>query len=128
MFKFDSVMTNQRDIRQGVSAKNKPRKNHEQSTGVHSSPSAASRSPIPTHNSSRKGSIEVTGVTGIQTGVSKRRTECTAGGFLCALYVTEDCRINVTAEHEGTGEDALFCTLCNSEVFVLYFPQGINSK
>ncbi|XP_074373589.1 putative protein S-acyltransferase 19 [Apium graveolens] len=116
MFKFDSVMTNQRDIRQGVSAKNMLRKNHEQSTGVHSLSSEASRSPIPTHESSRKGSIEVTGITDIQTEVLKRRTECTAGGILCALYVYEDCRINVTAEHEGTGEDALFCTLCNSEV------------
>lgn len=118
-------MTNQRDIRQGVSAKNIPRKNHEQSTGVHSPPSAASRTPIPTHNSSRKGSIELTGVTGIQTEILKRRTECNAGGILCALYVHEDCRINVRTEHEGTGEDALFCTLCNSEVFNLYFPQGI---
>ncbi|KAK1404797.1 S-acyltransferase [Heracleum sosnowskyi] len=116
MFKFDSVMTNQSDIRQGVLAKNRPRKNHEQSTGVHSPPSAASRSPLSTLNSSRRGSIEVTGVTGIQTEVSKRKTECTAGGILCSLYVYEDCRINVTAEHEGRGEDALFCTLCNSEV------------
>lgn len=78
MFKFDSVMTNQRDIRKGVPAKNMPRRNSDQTTEVNSSPSAASKSPIPTHNSSRKGSIEVTGVTGFQTGVSKRKTECTS--------------------------------------------------
>uniref|UniRef100_A0A162ADN0 S-acyltransferase n=1 Tax=Daucus carota subsp. sativus TaxID=79200 RepID=A0A162ADN0_DAUCS len=105
MFRFDSVMTNQ--------AKNMPRQNHEKSTAVHSSLSRASRSPIPTHNSLRKGSIEVNEY---QMEASKKKTECTAGGILCALYVHEDCRINVTAEYEGTREDALFCTLCDSEV------------
>lgn len=108
-------------LRQGVPAKNMPRKNSDQTTGVNSSPSAASKSPIPTHNSSRKGSIEVTGVIGFQTGVSKRKTECTTGGILCALYVNEHCRINVTVEHEGTGEDALFCTLCNSKYITVYY-------
>uniref|UniRef100_J3MV78 S-acyltransferase n=1 Tax=Oryza brachyantha TaxID=4533 RepID=J3MV78_ORYBR len=38
------------------------------------------------------------------------------GGFICALFVEEDCRKLVDSEHQGDAEDALFCTLCNAEV------------
>ncbi|KAF0898379.1 hypothetical protein E2562_007222 [Oryza meyeriana var. granulata] len=38
------------------------------------------------------------------------------GGFICALFVEEDCRKFVDSEHQVDGEDALFCTLCNAEV------------
>ncbi|CBI34107.3 unnamed protein product, partial [Vitis vinifera] len=42
---------------------------------------------------------------------------CNFGGIFCALFVHKDCRKQEgTAEQQGAGEDALFCTLCNAEV------------
>ncbi|KAM7256094.1 hypothetical protein ACFE04_011835 [Oxalis oulophora] len=37
------------------------------------------------------------------------------GGFLCIMCVHQDCR-KEPLEQQGTAEEALYCTLCNSEV------------
>lgn len=128
MFKFDPEIINRRDRKHGLPAKDLPRKYDELSTGAHSSPSSASINSIPAPNFSRKGSIGGSGRTGSQAEISNRKTSCSAGGIFCALFVYEDCRKeDGTAEQEGAGEDALFCTLCNSEVF-LYFHKGSRGK
>lgn len=117
MFKFDPETINRHDRKHGLPAKDLPRKYDELSTGAHSSPSSASINSIPAPNSSRKGSIGGSGRTGSRVEISNRKTSCSAGGIFCALFVYEDCRKeDGTAEQEGAGEDALFCTLCNSEV------------
>lgn len=40
------------------------------------------------------------------------------GGFFCCCFVREDCRKDedLLQQQEQSGEDALFCTLCNAEV------------
>ncbi|KAF1897034.1 hypothetical protein Lal_00034736 [Lupinus albus] len=39
------------------------------------------------------------------------------GGIFCILFTHKDCRRQeVMADDQGSGEDALFCTLCNSKV------------
>lgn len=40
------------------------------------------------------------------------------GGFFCCCFVREDCRKDEDGlqQQEQSGEDALFCTLCNAEV------------
>ncbi|VAI74867.1 unnamed protein product [Triticum turgidum subsp. durum] len=45
-----------------------------------------------------------------------RRSGCYFGGFICALFVKEDCRKSDDSENQVDAEDALFCTLCNAEV------------
>lgn len=38
--------------------------------------------------------------------------------FCCTIFTTGDCRKEDEANHqEDYGEEALFCTLCNAEVF-----------
>ncbi|KAH1158362.1 hypothetical protein AAZX31_11G094300 [Glycine max] len=46
------------------------------------------------------------------------QNSCNAiGGIFCILFSHEDCRKQeATADEQGGGEDALFCTLCNAEV------------
>lgn len=38
------------------------------------------------------------------------------GGFFCGFLVIEDCRKDDLLQLQS-GEDALFCTLCNAEVW-----------
>lgn len=38
------------------------------------------------------------------------------GGFFCCFLVKQDCRKDEDILQEESGEDALFCTLCNAEV------------
>ncbi|KAH8514976.1 hypothetical protein H0E87_003719 [Populus deltoides] len=40
------------------------------------------------------------------------------GGFFCCFLVKQDCRKDEDILQEESGEDALFCTLCNAEVQV----------
>lgn len=42
------------------------------------------------------------------------------GGFLCGCFVIEDCRKDDILQQQS-GEDALFCTLCNAEVQPISF-------
>lgn len=117
MFKFDSNIVNQYDQNHGLLAKDLPKNYDEHSAGGHSSVSSASISSLPVPNSSRKGSIGGSGRTGTQVEMSNRKTLCSVGWIFCALFVYEDCRKeDDTTEQDGTAEEALFCTLCNSEV------------
>lgn len=117
MSRFYNGVTNSFNANHGLSAKDLPRKFDDGATGA-SSPSSVSRSSIAGANSSRKGSVGELGGVNIP---AEPATRSVGGiGIFCALFVHEDCRKQQegTAEHQGVegGEEALFCTLCNSEV------------
>ncbi|XP_051114996.1 probable protein S-acyltransferase 19 [Andrographis paniculata] len=93
------------------------RKFDEVSNGTHSCHSTASQSSVAGPNSDHKGSVESI-KSNAQAVLPRRRSFCNYfGGFLCAIFVLEDCRKpDEAAEQDATGEEALFCTLCNAEV------------
>lgn len=116
MYKFNSETINGLNPKGGSASKDLPRKVGD-SIGAHSSPSGASLSSFAAASSSKKGSLEEAARTNSQLTYPSRRSSCTFGGIICALFVHEDCRKqDRSAEQDGTGEDALFCTLCNAEV------------
>lgn len=119
MSKFNTNITNEPNIYNGLSEKDLPQKFDEIGSALHSSPSSASRSSIAAPNSSKKSSVREIG--GVDTTVQPlTRNSCNFGGIFCALFVHEDCRKQEgAAEQQGTGEDALFCTLCNAEVYFI---------
>ena len=121
MYKFDPELMNEaREKRESI-AHGLRRKYDEGSNGTHSCASSPSRSSFAGANSSKKGSVESV-KSNTQAVPPRRSSFCHFfGGFLCAIFVLEDCRKqDETAELEGTGEDALFCTLCNAEVDYLF--------
>ncbi|KAL7169046.1 hypothetical protein ACSBR2_034137 [Camellia fascicularis] len=95
------------------------RKFNELGTATHSSPSSA-RSSMTGVNSVRKGSEEQTRID-MQMEPPSGRSSChIVGGILCAAFVHENCRKqDEAADQQGTGEDALYCTLCEAEVFLI---------
>ncbi|KAM7524334.1 hypothetical protein LguiA_014236 [Lonicera macranthoides] len=78
------------------------------SNAEHSSPSLSSS--IAGANSSKKSSMNEYGREEI---LPRKKSCCSVGGILCALFVHKDCR---KQDGESMGEEALFCTLCNAEV------------
>ncbi|XP_073296321.1 probable protein S-acyltransferase 19 [Primulina huaijiensis] len=117
MSKFDpGLMDNTRDKHKST-ARGQNRKFDEVSNGTHSSASSASRSSFGGAHSSRKGSVESVR-NNAQVLSPRSRSLCNIfGGIFCAIFVHEDCRKpDEVVDQEGTGEDALFCTLCNAEV------------
>lgn len=116
--KFDNQAIDKPNTKHGLSAKDLPTKFDEIGNGPQSSPSSASRSSIAAANSSRKGSVGEVGKVDIPVKSPSRKSSCcNFGGIFCALFVHKDCRKQEgTAEQQGAGEDALFCTLCNAEV------------
>ncbi|KAJ8564380.1 hypothetical protein K7X08_000840 [Anisodus acutangulus] len=112
MSKFDSGRMIDTNSKHGLSAK----KFDEHSNDAHSSLSASSRSSIAAANSIKKGQQEAGRLDEV-VSVTRKSSCCKIGGVFCFLFVHEDCRkMDGAAEEEGTGEDALFCTLCNAEV------------
>lgn len=88
----------------------------EASNGTHSCRSSPSQSSFGGANSSKKGSVESV-KSNAQVVSTRRSSFCDIfGGIFCAIFVHEDCRGQDEATEQETGEDALFCTLCNAEV------------
>lgn len=108
--------TNKLDAEHMLSAKDLPRKYDEIGSGIHSSPSTVSRSSIAAPNSSKKGSMGDAAGVDAPAQPAIRKSPCSFGGIFCAVFVHEDCCKQETTADQGSGEDALFCTLCNSEV------------
>ncbi|CAI9772573.1 unnamed protein product [Fraxinus pennsylvanica] len=117
MSKFDPELTQEAREKHGSLTLGLPIEFDEMSNGTHSPSSSASRSSRAVANSSKKGSVESVR-TASQVIYPRRKSSChNFGGIFCVMFVHEDCcKSNDTAEQEGTGEDALFCTLCNAEV------------
>ncbi|KAG6721362.1 hypothetical protein I3842_03G108200 [Carya illinoinensis] len=113
-----SSVTNKLNTNNQLSVKDLSRKFDEIASRENlSSPSSASRSSIAGANSSKKGSIKEIREVNIPLESTSRNSCSKIEGFFCALFVHEDCRKQEgAAEEQGTGEDALFCTLCNAEV------------
>jgi palmitoyltransferase len=62
---------------------------------------------------------EEAGKSGLRTSeeIQKHNSCLGAGCFCCAIFTKEDCRKEDEAyQQEDYGEEALFCTLCNTEV------------
>ncbi|GKV15322.1 hypothetical protein SLEP1_g26119 [Rubroshorea leprosula] len=108
--------TNELDAEHMLSAKDLPRKYDEIGSGMHSSPSTVSRSSIAAPNSSKKGSMGDAGGVDATAQPAIKKSPCSFGGIFCAVFVHEDCCKQETTADQGSGDDALFCTLCNSEV------------
>ncbi|CAN4096755.1 unnamed protein product [Withania somnifera] len=117
MSKFDSGRMNDTNSKHGLSARDRPGKFDELSNDAHSFLSSASKSSIAAANSIKKGQHKAGRLDNEVVSLSRKSSCCMFVGVLCFLFVHEDCRKkDGAAEEEGTGEDALFCTLCNAEV------------
>lgn len=109
MSKFDNQPSSKTSAKQELFSQHMRQKSDGLNSATHSSPSSISRSSIGGPTSSRRDPIE--------SGRMKSSCCGNVAGIMCAVFVLEDCREqDVTAEQEGATEDALFCTLCNSEV------------
>ncbi|CAM0911663.1 unnamed protein product [Alopecurus aequalis] len=108
MSKFDDGYVNAPERNAGLPGK----------TGI----ATGTNSPTSSCRSSQNGLSNHGGLAAGDTNMSismqppRRRSGCYFGGFICALFVKEDCRNTDDSEDEVDGEDALFCTLCNAEV------------
>ncbi|XP_065852448.1 probable protein S-acyltransferase 19 isoform X2 [Euphorbia lathyris] len=121
MYKFSTHIMSNPNRTNGLSDRDVLGKFDETGSGVHYSPSSASRSSVVAGNSSKKSSAREIGSMDTAQQPLPRKSCCNTGGIFglifCAIFVHEDCRKQEgAAEQQGTGEDALFCTLCNSEV------------
>lgn len=116
MSKFDGEALEARNSKLELSTKS--RKFDELGTVTHSSPSSACRSSLSHVNSSRKDSVGEERRTEMQVETHSRASFCDCiGGICCGVFVHEDCRKeDGLADPQGTGEDALYCTLCEAEV------------
>ncbi|KAM0925220.1 hypothetical protein ACQ4PT_004330 [Festuca glaucescens] len=113
MSKFDDGYVNAPESNAGLQGTDLPGK-----TGIATgtdSPTSACRSSQ--NGRSNQGDLAA-GDTNINISVQppRRRSGCYFGGFICALFIKEDCRKSDDSENEVDGEGALFCTLCNAEV------------
>ncbi|KAL9691254.1 hypothetical protein QQ045_011674 [Rhodiola kirilowii] len=113
--KSDEDDANDNMKRHGLPSRRQNKKFGGSQSGMQSSPSSASRSSIAGANSSLKDSVIEVGRLDAPSGPKKSST-CHAGGILCAICVHEDCRKDDGSDQPGASEDALFCTLCNTEV------------
>lgn len=116
MSKFDSNIANNHNLKLELLTKSKNLDEH--GNGADSSPSTASRSSITGANSSRRGSAREETRTNMQLEPHlNKRPWLSFGGIFCALFVIEDCcNRDGSVEQQDTGEDALYCTLCEAEV------------
>lgn len=110
---FDTGV-NRADMAHALSAKDISRNFDETGSQLQSSPSVVSRSSTLAPNSSVKGSVG-----DAQRVDTQPKKYCyNPLAIFCCVFVLEDCRKQEeTAEQQGNSEEALFCTLCNSEVW-----------
>ncbi|KAI4973298.1 probable protein S-acyltransferase 19 [Hordeum vulgare subsp. vulgare] len=113
MSKFDDGYVNAPESNTGLQGTKLPEK-----TGI----ATGTNSPTSTCRSSRDGRTNHGGLAAGDTDINirtqplRRRSGCYFGGFICALFLKEDCRKSDDSENQVDAEDALFCTLCNAEV------------
>uniref|UniRef100_A0A7N0U062 S-acyltransferase n=2 Tax=Kalanchoe fedtschenkoi TaxID=63787 RepID=A0A7N0U062_KALFE len=113
--KFEEDAQHEENKRHGLPSGGQNRKFGASQSGMQSSPSSASRSSVAGANSSLKDSVvEVEGPDA--PSLPRKPSSCYIGGILCAICVHEDCRKDEESDLLGPSEDALFCTLCNTEV------------
>ncbi|AES89496.2 putative protein S-acyltransferase [Medicago truncatula] len=116
MSKFDPRVRNKFDSAHDLLGKHQSSEHGGVAAGEHSSPSSAASKRSMT-NMSKKSSVEGPDRVDDLRNQNNPNSCDVIGGILCILFSHEDCRKQeATADEQGGGEDALFCTLCNSEV------------
>lgn len=126
MEKFEKGFKNQNNSKAGVPRGSLSFDGDNNAPGAHSSPASTCRSSLG-HSSSRKASAVVVDnpATNMSLNPQKRSSRCCIlGGLMFALFVKDDCRKLEETEEQTGGEDALFCTLCNAEVYSRYNDAG----
>lgn len=119
MSKFDNNSKNQQSDQTGLPGGPLSCEVDNNATEAHSSPASASRSSLD-GSTNRKYSAVGDVNTNISVSVGKQSSSCCSfGGFMCPLFIKEDCRKLEETDQQAGGEDALFCTLCNAEVYLL---------
>ncbi|KAK4769305.1 hypothetical protein SAY86_027455 [Trapa natans] len=117
MSKFHGRLTQKGNPNNPLLEKDLPGISEEDGLAIPSSASSASRSAGLAANSSLRESKG--GSQKVETTAEPilRKSYCFIGGILCGLFVHEDCRKQDAIDRQqGSGEDALFCTLCKAEV------------
>ncbi|CAK8576907.1 unnamed protein product [Lathyrus sativus] len=115
MSKFDPRVRNTFNPAHGLLGKHQSSERGDVAAGEHSSLSSAASKRSMT-NMSKKSSVEDPDRLDDLRNQYKPSSCDVIGGICCILFSHEDCRKQETADEQGGGEDALFCTLCNSEV------------
>ncbi|XP_047047962.1 probable protein S-acyltransferase 19 [Lolium rigidum] len=114
MSKFEDGFINVPVNNDGSGGINLPQKANS-GVGTHS-PTSTCRSSLDGHSNQRGSSIGEANIN-LSSQLPKKRSNCYFfGGIVCALFVKEDCRKPDDSEQQASGEEALFCTLCNAEV------------
>ncbi|TVU10462.1 hypothetical protein EJB05_43994 [Eragrostis curvula] len=114
MSKFEDGFINLPNNIAGVEGMNLNQKVN--NTNGTNSPTSTCRSSLDGQSNRRGSSIGETNIN-IGSQLPKKRSGCWfLGGLLCAIFVKEDCRKSDDSEQQESGEEALFCTLCNAEV------------
>ncbi|KAI4324577.1 hypothetical protein MLD38_030052 [Melastoma candidum] len=119
MSKFDARVAHTSFQNHGLSSKGLHSSFGDGGGGIPVSPSSASKSSVLQYQASRRGSdVDVERPDAdITPRTSMRRSSCGICGIFCAVFVVEDCcKESRGDENQNAAEDALFCTLCNSEV------------
>ncbi|KAL2906864.1 putative protein S-acyltransferase 19 [Bienertia sinuspersici] len=123
MSRFDNQPASKLNEKHGESTRKQSGRLDENRTDGHSSPYSLSRSSTMASNMSKIGSArELPKLNDPQPQPEKKRSSCSGiRGIFCLLFVHEDCRKEEDLEEQqGNREDALFCTLCNSEGLTTY--------
>ncbi|XXG65693.1 hypothetical protein AAC387_Pa05g3324 [Persea americana] len=119
LVRFDGKLMKNSKNNLGFQGTNLQGNTGEGGTGMHYSPSSASRSSM-TGNCNIKTPVREASRVDIPMdhGSKESRSCFNIGGLFCALFVKEDCcrHEGITEQQTAGGEDALFCTLCNAEV------------
>ncbi|KAL5201872.1 hypothetical protein ABZP36_036226 [Zizania latifolia] len=114
MSKFEDGFINVPANSGGLQGINLPQKPN--STIGTQSPTSTRRSSLDGHSNQQGSSLRETNAN-LSSQLPRKRSRCYfLGGFVCALFVKEDCRKPDDSEQQANGEEALFCTLCNAEV------------
>ncbi|KAK7264072.1 hypothetical protein RJT34_31675 [Clitoria ternatea] len=116
MSKFDPRVGNKFNSAHDLSGKHQCSEHDRIATGEQSSLSSAPSRRSMT-NMSKKSSVEDLDRVDDSRRQNNRNSCNVIGGVFCILFSHEDChKQEATADEQGGGEDALFCTLCNAEV------------
>lgn len=116
MSKFDPRVGNNYNSAHDLFGKHQASERDDVAAGEHSSLSSAASKRSMT-NMSKKSSVEDPDRVDDSRNQNSQNSCDVIGGIFCILFSHEDCRKQeATADEQGGGEDALFCTLCNAEV------------
>jgi palmitoyltransferase ZDHHC1/11 len=124
MSKFEDGFTNSPKNGAAAEGMNLPQQANN-ATGTNS-PTSTCRSSLDGRSNQRGSSTRETTINLGSQPPKKKSSWWFLGGLLCALFVKEDCRKPDDSEPQENGEEALFCTLCDAEVYRSIFSSCKN--